>query len=98
MSLPRAASPGTARPPAVRAVVLLALATLLGVALPSLLAPAGTASAASYRFWGFYQLTDGAWAFATKGPDETTPKDGAVEGWRFAVGDESTPALPAGHR
>ena len=67
MSLPRAASHRTARPNAVRALVLLALATLLGVALPSLLAPAGTASAASYRFWGYYQLTGSTWAFATEG-------------------------------
>jgi hypothetical protein len=94
MSLPRAASPRTARPAAVRALVLLALATLLGVALPSLLAPAGMASAASYRFWGYYQLTGSTWAFATKGPADTVPKDGAVEGWRFAVGDESTPRFP----
>jgi hypothetical protein len=94
MSLPRAASHGTARPTAARALVLLALATLLGVALPSLLAPAGIASAASYRFWGYYQLTGSTWAFATKGPADTTPKDGAVEGWRFAVGDESTPRFP----
>jgi hypothetical protein len=94
MSLPRAASPGTARPIAARALVLLALATLLGVALPSLLAPAGTASAASYRFWGYYQLTGSTWAFATKGPADTTPKDGAVEGWRFAVGDETSSRFP----
>ena len=94
MSLPRAASPGTARPTAARALVLLALATLLGVALPSLLAPAGTASAASYRFWGYYQLTGSTWAFATKGPADTTPKDGAVEGWRFAVGDETSSRFP----
>jgi hypothetical protein len=94
MSLPRVASPGTARPIAARALVLLALATLLGVALPSLLAPAGTASAASYRFWGYYQLTGSTWAFATKGPADTTPKDGAVEGWRFAVGDETSSRFP----
>ena len=68
---------------------MLALAAVLGVAVPSLLAPAGTAHAASYRFWGYYQLTGTTWAFAQKGPAETTPKDGAVEGWRFAVSDES---------
>ena len=38
---------------------------------------------------------DGAWAFAQKGPDQTVPTDGAVEGWRFAVGDESRHPLPA---
>ena len=64
--------PRSARP-AARAVLLLALAALLGVALPSLLAPAGTAHAASYRFWGYYQLTGSSWAFAQKGPADTTP-------------------------
>ena len=28
----------------------------------------GPAEAASYRYWGYYTWTDGAWAFATKGP------------------------------
>ena len=85
--------PRSARP-AARAVLMLALAAVLGVALPSLLAPAGTAHAASYRFWGYYQLTGSSWAFAQKGPADTTPKDGAVEGWRFAVSDETTPRFP----
>ena len=96
MNHPVAASgshPRSARP-AARVVLMLALAAVLGVALPSLLAPAGTAHAASYRFWGYYQLTGSSWAFAQKGPADTTPKDGAVEGWRFAVSDETTPASP----
>src|SRR5690242_13169147 len=42
------------------------------------------AQAAAYRYWGFYQLTGTTWAFAQKGPDQTVPKDGAVDGWRFA--------------
>jgi hypothetical protein len=67
----------------------------LRVALVALLAAAfglltiAPAQAASYRFWGFYQLSNGAWAFAQKGPEQTVPKDGAVDGWRFAVSDGS---------
>ena len=55
----------------------------------------GPAEAASYRYWGYYTWTDGAWAFATKGPDQTAPADGAVEGWRFAITAESgAPRVP----
>lgn len=39
-----------------------------------------------YRFWGYYQWSAGKWAFAQKGPDAVVPADGAVEGWRYAVG------------
>ena len=53
------------------------------------------AHAAAYRYWGFYQLTDGAWAFAQKGSDQTVPADGRVDGWRFAVADDSLDPLPA---
>lgn len=71
-----------------RAAVILALVTLAGgiVAAP--------AQAASYRYWGYFQLTQGAWAFAMKGPSELIPADGSVEGWRFAVADESSVRNP----
>jgi hypothetical protein len=52
------------------------------------------AHAAAYRFWGFYQLENGTWVFAQKGPDQTVPADGSVEGWRYAVGDESSSRFP----
>ncbi len=56
---------------------------------------AGPAQAASYRYWGYYTWTDSAWTFATKGPDQTAPADGAVEGWRFAVTTEAgSPRVP----
>ena len=54
----------------------------------------GPAEAAAYRYWGYYTWTEGAWTFATTGPDETSPADGAVEGWRFAVATESFPRVP----
>ena len=71
-----------------RAVLALLVAACLGALT---IAPA---QAAAYRYWGFYQLDNGTWVFAQKGPDQTTPADGSVEGWRFAVGDESSTRLP----
>ncbi|WP_238384498.1 SCO2322 family protein [Segeticoccus rhizosphaerae] len=65
--------------------VILLVAAALAALFTMLLAPAGPAHAAAYRYWGYYQLKDGAWAFASKGPAELTPKDGSVDGWRFAV-------------
>jgi hypothetical protein len=68
------------------------LATLVAACLAALtVAPA---HAAAFRFWGFYQLTNGAWAFAQKGSDQTVPKDGSVDGWRFAVADEASTRFP----
>ncbi len=51
------------------------LAAVVAACLSALtLAPA---HAAAYRYWGFYQLTGGAWTYAQKGPDQTVPKDGS---------------------
>ncbi|NMM21927.1 MAG: hypothetical protein HHJ11_00220 [Phycicoccus sp.] len=55
---------------------------------------AAPAQAAAYRYWGYFQLTNGAWAFAPTGPAQTVPKDGSVEGWRFAVADENSTRTP----
>jgi len=46
---------------------------------------AGTAEAASYRYWTYWTATTGPWAFGTAGPAASVPADGGVEGWRFAV-------------
>lgn len=56
--------------------------------------PAAAAPAVSYRFWGFFQYANGAWTFAQKGPDQTTPVDGSVEGWRFAVSGPDSSRFP----
>src|SRR6478735_7464317 len=75
-----------------RAPVRVVLAAVVAACLSALtLTPA---HAAAYRYWGFYQLTGGAWTYAQKGPDQTVPKDGAVDGWRFAVADESSTRYP----
>jgi hypothetical protein len=46
-----------------------------------------------YRFWGYYQWTNGQWAFAQKGPEQVVPADGSVEGWRYALGGNK-PRVP----
>jgi LPXTG-motif cell wall-anchored protein len=46
-----------------------------------------------FRFWGYYQWSGGKWVFASNGPDKVVPKDGSVEGWRFAVGGKN-PRVP----
>lgn len=70
-----------------RASVLTVLGTVLALALGLL--TAAPASAATYQYWGYYQLTGGAWSFSQKGPAETKPADGSVEGWRWAITEES---------
>lgn len=67
-----------------RAAIIFFLVMLAGVAI------AAPAQAAAYRYWGYFHLDKGAWAFAQSGPAQFVPKDGAVEGWRFAVADESS--------
>ena len=55
---------------------------------------AAPAQAAAYRYWGYFHVTKGAWAFAQTGPAQTIPADGTVDGWRFAVADESSVRTP----
>ena len=68
-------------PRLVGAVIAAAAVAVLTTAGPLL----AQAQSEVYRFWGYYQWTDGAWAFAATGPAEAQPADGSVEGWRFAV-------------
>jgi hypothetical protein len=63
--------------------------------LMTLTAPAASATGGdTYRFWGYFQLANGSWAFAPTGPDGVTPVDGTVEGWRFAVVGPSDTRAP----
>jgi hypothetical protein len=81
-----------ARPRAAIPRPLLAALGALAV-LAAVLVPVPSASAASYQYWGYYQLTGTTWSFSQKGPAETTPAEGSVEGWRWAV-DDGTGANP----
>src|SRR6476661_2836035 len=76
MTRPR---PHTRRVLPLAAVAALALGLLTAV----------PAQAATFQYWGYYQLTNGAWVCAQKGSGETNPADGAVEGWRWAITEES---------
>ncbi len=58
--------------------------------LTALFATAAPAHATSYRYWSFWERdAKGAWTFAQTGAATTTPQDGTVEGWRFAIGTDS---------
>jgi hypothetical protein len=48
-------------------------------------------------FWGYWQADGAKWAFAQTGPASAHPKDGGVEGWRFAKssGESGTPPRTA---
>ncbi|MFL6051383.1 MAG: SCO2322 family protein [Actinoallomurus sp.] len=57
-------------------------------------APMSEARADAVAFWGYWQAKGGTWAFATTGPAQAHPKDGAVEGWRFAKSSGNTGTPP----
>jgi MYXO-CTERM domain-containing protein len=66
-----------------RFLVLLGLDALLTVLV------AAPAQAAGYRYWSFWQSTDGRWTYATEGPATARPADGSVHGFRFSVSEDS---------
>ncbi len=70
-----------------RRVVAASVAALVGVLLATI--ATSTAQAAAYRYWTYWKVTDGTWQFAQAGPAGTTPADGSVEGWRFAISSTS---------
>lgn len=64
-------------------------AALLVMAALTLLATAAPAEAAGYRYWSFWERDGSRWTYATQGPATARPDDGAVEGFRFAVSEDS---------
>ncbi|MGW7224719.1 SCO2322 family protein [Streptomyces cyaneofuscatus] len=68
---------------ALLAVLLAASGVLLG---------AGGAQAAGYRYWSFWEGDGKSWAYATQGPSLVRPDDGTVQGFRFAVSEDSADA------
>ncbi|WP_274595132.1 SCO2322 family protein, partial [Streptomyces sp. E2N166] len=69
-----------------RRVVLLFLAAFL------LIGSAGQAQAAGYRYWSFWDRDGDRWVYATQGPSLVRPSDGDVQGFRFAVSENSDDA------
>jgi MYXO-CTERM domain-containing protein len=74
-------------------------ALLLSFLTGLLLATANPAHAAGYRYWSFWDRTGSTWTYATEGPSTAVPSDGDVQGFRFAVSEDSadadTPRGPA---
>jgi hypothetical protein len=64
-------------------VVLVAAAALL-------FATAAPAHATGYRYWSYWLRSGGTWTYAQAGPAMHVPKDGDVEGWRFAVSADAS--------
>nr|WP_203721413.1 SCO2322 family protein [Streptomyces coelicoflavus] len=54
-----------------------------------LIGSAGQAQAAGYRYWSFWDRDGGKWVYATQGPSMVRPSDGDVQGFRFAVSENS---------
>ncbi|MGW5070628.1 SCO2322 family protein [Streptomyces cyaneofuscatus] len=73
-----------------RAPVAALLAVLL--AASGVLLGAGGAQAAGYRYWSFWEGDGKSWAYATQGPSLVRPDDGTVQGFRFAVSEDSADA------
>ncbi|MFJ9621842.1 SCO2322 family protein [Streptomyces sp. NPDC101181] len=74
-------------PGAPRAALVALLTTLL--AASAVLLGAGGAEAAGYRYWSFWQGNGKNWEYATQGPSVLRPDDGTVQGFRFAVSEDS---------
>ena len=68
-----------------RALPLLMAAVALCVA-------AVPAQAAGYRYWSFWERDGARWTYATQGPSTARPAAGSVEGFRFAVSEDSADA------
>ncbi|MFI5679490.1 SCO2322 family protein [Streptomyces cellulosae] len=64
-------------------------ATLLVTGLLLQAGAMGQAQAAGYRYWSFWERDGNQWAYATQGPSTARPADGDVQGFRFAVSEDS---------
>ena len=53
--------------------------------------PANAATEKGWRYWGYFQAAPGSstWNYALTGPAGSTPKDGAVEGWKFSFSSDT---------
>ncbi|MFB8020544.1 SCO2322 family protein [Streptomyces rubiginosohelvolus] len=79
------------RPAQVTARLRVPLVALLAalVAASAVLLGAGSAQAAGYRYWSFWEGNGKNWEYATQGPSLLRPDDGTVQGFRFAVSEDS---------
>ena len=66
--------------------------TLLLAALVLLTGATQAAQATGYRYWSFWDRDGDKWTYATQGPSTARPSDGDVQGFRFAVSEDSKDA------
>ncbi len=77
----------------VRRLVVAVLACLVAlVAVPGVTSAARATTA--YKYWNYFHATGRSWKFATTGPDDFTPADGTVEGWRYGISNGDTGREP----
>ncbi|MFJ2746046.1 SCO2322 family protein [Streptomyces sp. NPDC087440] len=82
----RSRSARTARHTARRSALLAVVVAVLGVfAAPAAQAADGT----GYRYWSFWERDGAQWVYAQQGSATTHPADGAVQGFRFSVSQDS---------
>ncbi|TWP37024.1 SCO2322 family protein [Leekyejoonella antrihumi] len=61
----------------------------LVLALLMIVLPMSSAHAATYQYWGYWSLKGSTWTFSQKGPADTHPADGSIEGWRWSISGTS---------
>ncbi|KUO04222.1 hypothetical protein AQJ67_12610 [Streptomyces caeruleatus] len=67
-------------------------ALTLVLAVLVVLTGAAQAQATGYRYWSFWDRDGERWTYATQGPSLARPSDGDVQGFRFAVSEDSNDA------
>ncbi|MEU8886296.1 SCO2322 family protein [Streptomyces sp. NPDC048442] len=74
------------------AAALCALAPAAQAAEAAYTSDTSDTSSSGYRYWSFWERDGSKWAYATQGASTTHPADGAVQGFRFAVSQDSQDA------
>ncbi|MFE1440768.1 SCO2322 family protein [Streptomyces sp. NPDC058739] len=64
----------------------------LAALLLTLTVAAQSAHATGYRYWSFWDRDGARWVYATQGPATARPSDGDLQGFRFAVSEDSQDA------
>lgn len=58
--------------------------------------PAACPTKFNGQYWAYYQAdASGKWTYATKGPDESAPKPGSIEGWCYNKPGTESCTMPA---
>jgi hypothetical protein len=67
----------------------------LFIAGVALVGTSGSASAEdNFQYWGYYQVKDGSFTYATKGAGATNPAEGSIEGHRWSATPQGKMNVP----